>query len=268
MNIKHSNSNRGRPKPKPRILRLKLRRPKRILRLKRICHDYTLILQLQQKHDQVEHVKIKRSGKMVMVPIKQEQDSYHYHNFTNPSPIPRVLNCKEMHSFLYNMVKRYRSSFAEHNFLIDITREAVEESNIVIVESNVFNNINDHHRYSETHPMVKQYLNELLIESGWAGILGHNSYLSIDGCHIVLIRDIEDSSLKRLNTALKAHGKYSYTEIANHDVLGLIQSCGRDRSVPQAMRMRNTETEIKMESETICGRPASGQDHDQAECDK
>ena len=142
--------------------------PIRILRFKQLCKDFTF----ENDQDQVVSVKNIVSGEMV--PIKQEEEdkqSYHSHSFTTAKAKVLVLNRKEESFFLSNMVRRYRSSFEERDIITHIIRELVQDSNIVIFQSNIFNILNDSQRYEGCHPSVKQFLSKILMDSHWDAIL-------------------------------------------------------------------------------------------------
>ena len=203
----------------------------RILRFKQFCKYYNYNYTFENDQDQVnvtKNVNVASGG--MLAPIKQEEeDKQSYHSFTTPKVL--VLNRKEVSFFLSDMVRRYRSSFEERDIITHIIRELVQDSNIVIFQSNIFNVINDSQRYEGCHPSVKQFLSKILMDSRWDAILC-NKHLSVDGIHLVMIRDMKRPSAQRLvNEALKKNVRGLIVTTAAH--FATTMKCDDDESLPK-----------------------------------
>lgn len=96
------------------------------------------------------------------------------------------------------MREQARHFLCKHFFVDPVTDSKlisflVAQSDIIIVRSNLFRELDYSYSFDYLHSVYKRFLQELIIDSSWNALIKSNGCLSVSG-HLILIKDNASSS--------------------------------------------------------------------------
>lgn len=185
------------------------------------------------------------------VRIKQEED--HYFQSLCDYETPSFLYWEDTTELLTQLLN---SSMIANTISSDeklTIEEASRQGHIFVVHSDMFRQINDCGRYRyQTHPFVKDYMNSLLRNSGWAAIISQHGQLSICDRFVLLVRDLNTDSLARFNDLLHERNDVAaYKPLGNvSNVEELIIGEGLSQAQPNVVSSVKREASSVWEEDT------------------
>lgn len=147
---------------------------------------------------------------------------------------PKILMRGQVRLFLCNHF------FADPSTDSKLISFLAAQSNIIIVRSNLFRELDCSYAFGYLHSVYKRFLQELIIDSRWNGLIKSNGCLSVSD-HLILIKDTNVSSspsVKALLKILQPRNKVDPEEFAKTEIVTIPKGAKIEDLVSENYRKR------------------------------
>jgi hypothetical protein len=145
--------------------------------MKRLCAAFSTEISDFHRKSEPVHVKVERYDSPIILTRKQTKEFLHERIFDRSRAAEKVID--------------WIASLSGRVF--------------IVARSNLFLQIDAPYNFQCLNPVYKQFLQDLIIDSRWKGLVTLNNKLSL-GEHIILVKDVGSPLLDRLQIILEQKG--------------------------------------------------------------